>query len=277
MSRQRSPVGDYLRARRALVQPESVGIEREPGRRVDGLRREEVAQLAGISREYYLRLEQGWDHQPSDQVVGALARALGLDAESTEYLRRLAQRGAHRRVAPSEPSVVDESIQAMLAQWSHTPAFVKSRNQDVLASNALARALGPKYMEPGANQVIQIFSPAARHNATDWEGTASQLVADLRMQGDPDDPRLQEIVGTLSLTDPDFRRIWGRHETASLAAGRSRHLIEPIGWVDFTWQNLAIPGTTHTLATFWADPGSEAAAAIMYLDARLRQGAAPDA
>jgi transcriptional regulator with XRE-family HTH domain len=79
MSGRRSPVGDYLRARRALVQPEDVGIPREPGRRVEGLRREEVARLAGISPEYYLRLEQGRDHQPSDQVVQALARALQLE------------------------------------------------------------------------------------------------------------------------------------------------------------------------------------------------------
>jgi transcriptional regulator with XRE-family HTH domain len=275
MSGQRSPVGDYLRARRALVQPEDVGMPRDADRRVAGLRREEVARLAGISPEYYLRLEQGRDHQPSDQVIAALARALGLDAESADYLRRLAQRGTERRTVPAEAEVVDESIRAMLAQWSHTPAFVKTRNQDVLASNPLAKALGPRYMEPGANQVIQIFSPAARHNAADWEQTATRIVAALRMQGDPDDPRLQHIVGTLSMTDPDFPRIWARHDTASLTAGRSRHLIEPLGWVEFTWQNLAIPGSTHTLATFWADPGSQAEAAIAYLAARIQQGAPP--
>jgi transcriptional regulator with XRE-family HTH domain len=274
MSGQRSPVGDYLRARRSLVQPESVGIPREPGRRVDGLRREEVARLAGISPEYYLRLEQGRDHQPSDQVAAALARALQLDAESTDYLRRLARRGVERRVVPAAPTLVEGPIRAMLEQWSHTPAYVKDANQDVLVANELAQALGPAYMEPGSNLVLRMFSAAAREKAADWETTASRVVAALRMHGDPDDPRLQEIVGTLSVTDADFPRIWARHDTASLTTGPSRHWIDPIGWVDFAWQNLAIPGSSLTLVALWAEPGSPAAAATAYLAARIQQGAA---
>jgi transcriptional regulator with XRE-family HTH domain len=277
MSGQRSPVGDYLRARRGLVQPEDVGIPREPGRRVDGLRREEVARLAGISSEYYLRLEQGRDHQPSDQVVRALARALQLDGESAEYLRRLAQKGVERRGPSPETATVDEPVHALLAQWSHTPAYVKSRNQDVLVANPLARALGPGYMEPGSNLVLRMFSPEARSNAADWETTAAKVVAALRMHGDPDDPRLQEIVGTLSVTDPDFPRIWARHDTGSLTTGLSRHRIEPIGWVEFTWQNLVIPGASQTLVAFWAEPGTPAAAAIVYLAARIQQGGPPEA
>jgi transcriptional regulator with XRE-family HTH domain len=276
MSAPRSPVGDYLRARRALVQPEDVGIPRDPGRRVDGLRREEVARLAGISPEYYLRLEQGRDHQPSDQVVQALARALLLDAESAAYLRGLALRGGGRRKPTRDVDTVDEPMRALLAQWSHTPAYVRSSNQDVLASNALARALGPGYMEPGSNLVMRTFSPAARQHAADWATLADRAVAALRMHGDPDDRRLQEIVGTLSVTDPDFPRIWARHDTGSLTTGRSRHRIDPIGWVEFTWQNLIIPGTTQTLVTFWAEPGSPAAAAIAYLAARVEQGPAVD-
>jgi transcriptional regulator with XRE-family HTH domain len=277
MSGQRSPVGDYLRARRSLVQPERVGIPREPGRRVEGLRREEVARLAGISPEYYLRLEQGRDHQPSDQVVAALARALLLDAESTGYLRRLARRGVERRAAPAAPAVVDGPIRAMLGNWSHTPAYVKDANQDILAANELAVALGPGYMEPGSNLVLQMFSPIAREAAADWETTASRVVAALRMHGDPGDPRLQEIVGTLSVTDPDFPRLWARHDTASLTTGPSRHHIDPIGWVEFAWQELVIPGSSLTLVALWAEPGSPAAAAIAYLAARIRQGAATDA
>jgi transcriptional regulator with XRE-family HTH domain len=274
MGGQRTPVGDYLRARRALVQPEDVGIVREPGRRVDGLRREEVARLAGISPEYYLRLEQGRDHQPSDQVVGALARALRLDGESAGYLRRLAQKGVDWREPFADSSAVDDSVRALLAQWAHTPAYVKSRNQDILVSNPLAGALGPGYMEPGSNLVLAMFSEEARRNAVDWEDNAARVVAALRIHGDPADPRLQEIVGTLSVRDPDFPGIWARHDTASLRTGVSRHFIDPIGWVDFRWQNLAIPGSTHALVTFWAEPGTPAAAAIAYLAARTHQGTA---
>jgi transcriptional regulator with XRE-family HTH domain len=273
MSGDRSAVGDYLRARRALVQPEDVGLVREPGRRVGGLRREEVARLAGISPEYYLRLEQGRDHQPSDQVVAALARALRLDGESTDYLRRLAETGGYRRQSFSDTSSVDASVRALLAQWAHTPAFVMSRNQDILVSNTLASALGPGYMEPGANLVLQMFSDVSRLHAADWENTAARVVAALRLHGSPEDPRLQEIVGALSVRDPDFSRLWARHDTASQRTGISRHYIDPIGWVEFQWQNLAIPASTHILVTFWAEPGTPAAAAIVYLAARTHSAA----
>jgi hypothetical protein len=165
-------------------------------------------------------------------------------------------------------------VRALLAQWAHTPAYVKSRNQDILVSNPLARALGPGYMEPGSNLVLAMFSEGARQNAADWKENAKKVVAALRIHGDPADPRLQEIVGTLSVRDPDFPGIWARHDTASLRTGVSRHFIDPIGWVEFRWQNLAIPGSTHVLVTFWAEPGTPAAAAIVYLAARTQQAAA---
>ena len=270
MEARRSELGQYLRARRALVQPEDVGLPREPGRRVDGLRREEVAELAGISAEYYLRLERGRDHQPSDQVLAALARALRLHDEAAAYMRRLAH--AERRRTPSAaPPGVDDSIRALLSQWAHTPAFVMDRNQDIVLSNALASALGPVYMEPGANLVLQIFSAASREHAADWEGTAHRVVAALRLHAEPEDPRLQEIVGTLTLQDPDFPRIWARHDVAIQRTGVSRHWIDPIGWVEFHWQNLAIPGSSHVLVTFWVDPGTPEAAAVAYLAAQVQQ------
>jgi len=266
----RSELGQYLRARRALVQPEELGLAREPGRRVDGLRREEVAQIAGISAEYYLRLERGRDHQPSDQVLAALARALLLDAEAAGYMRRLAH--AERVRGPgAAPPGVDDSVRSLLAQWAHTPAFVMDRNQDIILSNALASALGPGYMEPGANLVLQIFTDASREHAVDWRGTAHRVVAALRLHADPADPRLQEIVGTLTLQDPDFPAIWARHDVAEQRTGQSRHWIDPIGWVEFRWQNLAIPGSSHVLVTFWVDPGTPEAAAVAYLAAQVQQ------
>ncbi|WP_229733223.1 MmyB family transcriptional regulator [Conyzicola nivalis] len=197
-----------------------------------------------------------------------------MDGESAAYLRKLAQGGAEGREPFADSFAVDASVQALLAQWAHTPAFVINRTQDVLVSNALASALGPGYMEPGANLVFQIFSSEARANAADWEQTANKAVAALRMHADLNDPRLQEIVGALSTSDPDFPRIWARHDTASLTSGVSRHHIEPIGWVDFNWQNFAIPGSTHILVTYWADPGSPAETAVAYLAARTLQARA---
>jgi transcriptional regulator with XRE-family HTH domain len=269
----RSELGQYLRARRALVQPEDVGLPREPGRRVDGLRREEVARLAGISAEYYLRLERGRDHQPSDQVLTTIARALRLDDEAAGYLRRLAYADRLRPATSTAPGV-DDSVRALLAQWAHTPAFVMDRNQDIILSNALAGALGPGYMEPGANLVLQIFSEASRQHAVDWLPTAHRVVAALRLHAEPEDPRLQEIVGTLTLQDPDFARIWARHDVAVQRTGTSRHWIDPIGWVEFRWQNLAIPGSSHVLVTFWADQGTPASAAVAFLAAQVQHGTA---
>jgi len=266
----RSELGQYLRARRALVQPEQVGLPRDPGRRVDGLRREEVARIAGISAEYYLRLERGRDHQPSDQVLAALARALLLDAEAAGYMRRLAHAERVREPGATPPGI-DDSVRSLLAQWAHTPAFVMDRNQDIILSNALASALGPGYMEPGANLVLQIFTDASRQHAVDWHGTAHRVVAALRLHADPEDPRLQEIVGTLTLHDPDFPTIWARHDVAEQRTGLSRHWIDPIGWVEFHWQNLAIPGSSHVLVTFWVDPGTPEAAAVAYLAAQVQQ------
>lgn len=272
----RSGLGQYLRARRALVQPEDVGLAREPGRRVDGLRREEVARIAGISPEYYLRLERGRDHQPSDQVLVALARALLLDDEATGYMRRLAH-AEHLRTPDHTAPGVDDSVRALLAQWAHTPAFVMDRNQDIILSNSLASALGPGYMEPGANLVLQIFSEASREHAADWLATAHRVVAALRLHAEPEDPRLQEIVGALTVHDPDFARIWARHDVAVQRTGISRHWIDPIGWVEFCWQNFAIPGSTHVLVTFWAEPGTPAASAVVYLAAKVQQATAQQA
>lgn len=276
VERRGSELGDYLRARRALVQPEDVGVVREPGRRVRGLRREEVAKLAGISAEYYLRLERGRDHQPSDQVLKTLAKALQLDDEAAAYMRRLAH--ADQSSSADDPAPgVDDAVRSLLAQWQHTPAFVMDRNQDIILSNPLAAALGPVYMEPGANLVLRIFDEASRKYAADWERTAERVVAALRLHAHPRDPRLQEIVGELSVTDADFARLWARHDVAEQRTGLSRHWIDTLGWTEFRWQNFTIPGSSHILVAFWAEPGTPAAAAVEYLAAqvKLRQ-ARPD-
>src|SRR6202042_1843883 len=124
----------FLRARRELLKPADVGLPDSERRRVEGLRREEVAMLAGISTEYYLRLEQGRDHQPSDQVLDGLARALQLDEDAAGYLRELA-RPPPRPPRRSVPERVDPVVQTLIDSWSLTPAFVVNRNMTILASN----------------------------------------------------------------------------------------------------------------------------------------------
>jgi hypothetical protein len=162
---------------------------------VPGLRREEVAMLAGISAEYYLRLEQCRDRHPSAQVLEALARVLQLDTEATSYLIQLTQPKPRR---PRRRERVPVGVELLL-QTINVPAFVVNKYRDVLAANHLAQALSP-LMAPGVNRLIALFSnPAARDYHPDWEQGTADVVAQLRAEAgaDTDDPRLAALVGEL--------------------------------------------------------------------------------
>jgi len=273
MSSDRSPLADFLRARRESLQPEQVGLPREPGRRVPGLRREEVAALAGISPEYYLRLEKGRDHQPSDQVLGSLARAFRLDADARTYLFRLVRPWPPiRRASAHRP--VDRALLELLHQWTRTPAYVFDRNHDVLAANALARAIAPGRLEPGSNLVIAAFERDTLSGADslEWEPEARELVAALRYHGDPADPRLQEIVGGLSASSRSFRRLWERHEARPQSNGVTARPVAPFGALELHWQSFQLPGdASQFLTTFFAHPGTPAAGALAQLARGIEQ------
>ena len=280
MTTGRTPVADFLRARREQLQPEDVGLPRDPHRRVPGLRREEVAELAGISPEYYVRLEQGRDHQPSEQVLAALGRALRLDDDGVTYLQRAANVAPFVRFTAHSPApTVAASVQHLLDQWSHTPAYVSDRNHDVLSANATARALAPGYLEPGSNLLLSVFAAGATaERAGDWELTARSLVDSLRFNGDPTDQRLREIVGTLSVSDRLFRRMWADHNAKPLTSGITPAYVEPLGWVQFNFQTLEIPGQRgQFLTTFFGAAGSRAALAISYLAAGIESPETPPA
>lgn len=268
-----SLVADFLRARRENLQPEDVGLPRDPRRRVPGLRREEVAGLAGISAEYYVRLEQGRDHQPSEQVLLSLGRALRLDDNGFSYLHRVSRVAPSLLPAETPRASVTTSVRHLIAQWSHTPAYVSDRNHDVLCANASALAMAPGYLEAGSNMLLSVFANAdSGVRSADWEVAARGLVDSLRFNGDPADRRLQEIVGTLSVSDRGFRRMWADHNARPLVSGVTPSLVEGLGWVDFNWQTLEIPGQRGVfLTTFFGPAGSRAAAAIAYLAASINR------
>lgn len=273
MTTGRTLAADFLRARREQLQPEDVGLPRDANRRVPGLRREEVAELAGISAEYYVRLEQGRDHQPSEQVLSALARALLLDDDGFAYLQRVSR--TVPTIAPIEtrrPDVAPSVLQ-LLDQWSHTPAYVSDSNHDILCANAPARALAPGYLDTGSNMLLSVFAVVdTAERSADWEESARALVDALRFHGDPADRRLQEIVGTLSVRDRGFRRMWAGHTARPLVSGITPAFVEPLGWVEFNWQTLEIPGQSgHFLTTLFGAAGSRAAAAIAYLAASIKR------
>src|SRR6478609_5796372 len=164
----RNLLGDFLRARRELVQPEDVGLTVGPRRRVIGLRREEVALLAGISAEYYLRLEQGRDKHPSEQVVEALARALQLDHEGLTYALTLSRSRTGLSKPATRPKERVPVGMQMLLETINVPGFVMNRYRDVLASNPLAVALEPT-LHVGANRLLSLFTdPEARAYHPDW-------------------------------------------------------------------------------------------------------------
>src|SRR5258708_18893444 len=186
MTAQGNALGEYLRARRAQVRPEDVGLVAGARRRVRGLRREELALLAGISAEYYLRLEQGRDKNPSQQILDALARALQLDVKGTEYLYQLASPTSSRRDHGSVEAAADGS--AELIEQVAMPAIVASRCLDVLAANSIACALSPGFA-PGQNFLRwRLLDRAARDLYVDWDEASDVAISGLReaAASDPD-------------------------------------------------------------------------------------------
>lgn len=252
--------GEYLRARRALVAPASVGLPVVGQRRVAGLRREEVALLAGISTDYYLRLEQGRDHHPSAQVLDALARVLQLDQAATDYLHGLAApprrrpRGVRRETVP--PSI------GHLLETLHLPAFVEGRHSDVLAANRLVGALSAN-VQVGRNRLLSVFlDPDERALFPDWDDVAVAHVAAFRhsVGTDTDDPRFVELVGQLSLGSNRFRQLWARQDVLARRGQPIRMRHPQVGELTVWCEKLAISGAPgQTLVVYHTEPGTESA------------------
>ncbi|MGW0203705.1 helix-turn-helix domain-containing protein [Nonomuraea sp. NPDC003201] len=273
-------LGDYVRARRELVTPEQVGIPVSGVRRVPGLRREEVAMLAGISADYYLRLEQGRDRNPSAQVLEALARVLRLDDDATAYLLRLGSGQPRRRRRRPRKETVPPGVARLVAMLP-LPAYVEGRYFDVLAANALATALSPRLVA-GANRLRDLFlDPAEQALYPDWENAAAGMVAGFResVGTDTDDPRCIELVGELSLASPRFSRLWARHDVEA-CEGAAKHIDHPqVGGLRLNRERLGVGGAPgQTLVVYHPDPGSDDADKLVLLASAtpIRTGRAID-
>ncbi|MFF4978302.1 helix-turn-helix transcriptional regulator [Streptomyces sp. NPDC001083] len=261
-----NPLGEYLRARRELVRPEDIGIPRQGRRRVPGLRREEVSMLAGISTDYYLRLEQGKNRHPSPQVLNVIAHVLQLDGDAVAHLHRLAQPRSGK-AKPTPPERVGAGMAQLLAGLHRTPAFVQGRLMDVLASNALARRLAPKFT-PGVNLLRSVFmDPTDRQLHPDWNDITEEVVAGLRAAVDPaHDRNLVELVGELALHSDRFRQLWARHDVRPKAGGKRRLNHPRLGEIELRHEKLAIAGTNgQLLVIYHAEPGSPSEAALATL------------
>ncbi|MFG1606463.1 helix-turn-helix domain-containing protein [Actinoplanes sp. NPDC049265] len=269
-------LGDFLRARRELVTPAEVGLPPGHGlRRVPGLRREEVAMLAGISAEYYLRLEQGRDRSPSAQVIDAISAVLQLDPEGTAYLMALAAPKSRRRPAQREPRL--PAGLDLLLGTINVPAFVIDQYMDVVASNALAQRLFPD-MLPGVNRLRSLFlDPSSRTWYPAWDHLAAAAIAHLRARAGADtgDERLRTLIGEMSLKSETFRTLWARHDVGLASAGRVLLHHPTAGPLELLTEKFAVVGTDGLEALLLhAEPGTPTAEALDQLSSSLTQSGA---
>ncbi|MEV6582746.1 helix-turn-helix transcriptional regulator [Streptomyces sp. NPDC051582] len=260
-------LGEFLHARRAALRPQDVGMASCGVRRVAGLRREEVAVLADVNVDYYARLEQGRERHPSPQVVDALAHALRLRPEAHAHLHRLAGSSPADRPATDQ---VDPGLLQLLDGFSGSPAFVVNSALDVLAANPAARALHSPF-SPADNLARMVFlDRAARHFYTNWDSASRGTAGHLREATGiaPDDPRLRDLVRTLTARSPDFARLWTTHDVLAKTQD-AKHLHHPVaGPLTLTYQSFdvrAAPG--QQLIVYQPAPGTPTARALARLGA----------
>jgi transcriptional regulator with XRE-family HTH domain len=275
---ERGQLGDFLQVRRAQVQPDQIGLatygER---RRVPGLRREELAQLAGVSASYYTRLEQGVSLNASPEILDAIARALGLDETETAHLHALAgatkRRPVVRRPAPEQAGAATAELLAALGQ---TPAIVTGRRSDVLAWNRMGHALFAGHLPPGGlqrsaarpNMARLVFLDAhTRELYADWPSKARAVVGNLRLTvaQHPDDPLLAGLIGELTMKSAEFAGLWADHriQACAVAVYEMRHPL--VGPLSVSQQTLLTPdsGQSIVVATVAAGSPSESALALL--------------
>ncbi|UED84889.1 helix-turn-helix domain-containing protein [Streptomyces profundus] len=256
-------IADFLRSRRARITPERAGLPADGRiRRVPGLRRDEVARLAGVSTEYYTRLEQGRARNPSPEVREALAGALHLDAAEREHLADLLSRHRPRR-APTAPQRVRPGVRLMLETLERVPAFVLGRRTDVLAANALARAVLTDFDALPANRRnvarYYLLDPSARATVGDWELLASETVAMLRLEAGryPQDRLLADLIGELTLGCPEFTTWWNDHRVVRRTHGSKTYHHPLAGELSFSYESFLVPGDSEqTLCVYNVEPGS---------------------
>jgi len=259
-------LSDFLRARRAALSPEDVGLATSARRRVPGLRREELALLAGVSATYYARLEQGHAEHASASVLDALATALRLDPDERAHLHALAGAGASIR-----PQATSTAARQLLNAMPGAAAVLLGPRMEVLAWNVLGHALLAGHLEPQArpNLVRMLFlDPEVRALHRDWEGEALLAVSSLRfLAADlPDDPQLTALVGELTMKSPAFADLWARHPVVRCTSGVKRFQHAAAGAFDLDYQVLHLPDASgQRLLAHTAAPGSAGARALTRL------------
>ncbi|WP_406835365.1 helix-turn-helix domain-containing protein [Streptomyces sp. AHU1] len=278
-------LGRYLKARRAQVLPEDVGLPAGAGlRRTPGLRREELAALAGVSVDYYIRLERGREANPSPAVVDALGRALRLRGDAYERLHELAELASGRvgELPASPDHTVRDSMLRMLESVRPLPAYIVSRYNRVLAANPPGRRLLPglwDWPQDQRNLTRYLFlHPVGRALYEPWEETVALSVAHLRAVAgaDPDDPELTALVGELVLKSPEFARLWERYDVCERGGGQKSFRHPKVGPMTLTYEVMRLARSGgQRMVVYQAAPGTPDETAMLRLDpADSRPGAA---
>jgi len=266
----RSEVKEFLASRRAQVTPERADLPvYGRNRRVKGLRREEVAYLAGVSADYYVRLERGNLHGVSEQVLDALARALRLDEAERAHLFDLARaanaapsargRTASPRVRPSVQRILDVVA---------APAWVRNARHDLLAANRLGYALYSELLtdpvSPPNNARYVFLNPRSQEFFVDWGRADDDIVAMLRSEAgrNPYDKALSDLIGELSTRSETFRQRWAAHNVRFHRTGRKRLRHPVVGDLDLTFEAMELPGEDLTMLVYTAEPGSRSQEAL---------------
>ncbi|MFE4454514.1 helix-turn-helix transcriptional regulator [Streptomyces sp. NPDC056796] len=284
----RAEIRAFLKSRRDKVTPEQTGLPVYGNRRVAGLRRGEVAMLAGVSVEYYTRLERGSLGGVSDAVLDALARALRLDDTERGHLydlARAARTGAARARRGAPPrTAVRAGVERMLLAMPTLPAFVTNHRFDILLANPLGRALyAPVYQDTTCDRNTARFcflSPAARQFYVDWDQIAQTAVGALRVAAakDPYDRELSHLIGELSTRSDAFRVMWGSHDVRVFRDGAKRFRHPAVGQLDLDHETMFLAADDRIgVAVYSAVPGSAAEDSLKLLESWAATAESPAA
>ncbi|GGM81279.1 transcriptional regulator [Lentzea pudingi] len=264
-------LGEFLKAHRARVNPQDAGLPSHTQRKVKGLRREEVAVLAGVSADYYARLEQGRETHPSAQVLDALSRALHLDTDARAHLHRLAG------VVADEGHTTDKvspELRRLMSGMHDMPAFVMNGFLDMLASNALAEALYEPFTPADNAARMTFLDPVAASFYPRWNWVAQSTVAHLRQTADPKSQRLRQMVAELS-QNPVFEELWEHHEVRGKTQDAKEFVHPAVGPLELTYHSFDVreaPG--QYLVVYQAEPGPNADALRLLATSRATRAAA---